>query len=114
MEVWSPTEPNTNESNNNNNNNNKDNEQQTCSPMEKWAKRVKLFKKNAFPSLDMKMMKDNMGFLQFGVYQKEGQEIKYIDCSSCNRPCTFKSIASGVYLQLGRLTSKTTENGKKR
>eukprot|EP00957_Ditylum_brightwellii_P050383 3820520-Ditylum_brightwellii.AAC.1 len=59
------------------------------------------------------MMWDNMGFLRFGVYDKEGQAIKYVDHSSCHRPCTFKSIALGVYLQIGRLTSKTTENGKK-
>eukprot|EP00957_Ditylum_brightwellii_P092966 7078808-Ditylum_brightwellii.AAC.1 len=54
-----------------------------------------------------------MGFLQFGVYHKEGQAIKYVDCSSYHRPCTFKSIASGVYLYLGRLTSKMVENGEK-
>eukprot|EP00957_Ditylum_brightwellii_P185558 14127304-Ditylum_brightwellii.AAC.1 len=70
-EVWSPTEPSTNESNNSNNN--KDNEQQIYSPMEKWVKRVKLCKKNAFPFLDMKMMWDDMWFLRFGVYHKEGQ-----------------------------------------
>eukprot|EP00957_Ditylum_brightwellii_P211371 15366100-Ditylum_brightwellii.AAC.2 len=66
--------------------------------MEKWMKRVKLCTKIAFPFLDMKMMWDNMGFLQFGVYHKEGQAIKCVDCSSCHRPCTFKSIASRVYL----------------
>eukprot|EP00957_Ditylum_brightwellii_P080883 6152481-Ditylum_brightwellii.AAC.1 len=115
MEVWSPTEPSTDElNNNNNNNNNKDNEQQTRSSMEKWLKRVKLCKKHEFPFLDIKMMWDNMGFLQFGLYHKEGQAIKYVDCNSCHRLCMFKSIASRVYLQLGRLTSKTTENGKKR
>eukprot|EP00957_Ditylum_brightwellii_P047357 3597731-Ditylum_brightwellii.AAC.1 len=54
-----------------------------------------------------------MGFLQFGVYHKEGQAIKYVDCGSCHRPCTFKSITSGVYLRLVRLTSKTVENGEK-
>eukprot|EP00957_Ditylum_brightwellii_P019786 1492735-Ditylum_brightwellii.AAC.1 len=59
------------------------------------------------------MMWDNMGFLRFGVYHKEGQAIKYVDCSICHRPCTFKSIALGFYLWFGRLTSKTTENGKK-
>eukprot|EP00957_Ditylum_brightwellii_P195489 14894987-Ditylum_brightwellii.AAC.1 len=66
--------------------------------MEKWLRRAKLCTKNAFPFLDMKMMWDNMGFLHFGVYHKEGQAIKYIYCSRCHRPCTFKSIALGVYL----------------
>eukprot|EP00957_Ditylum_brightwellii_P199741 15226635-Ditylum_brightwellii.AAC.1 len=82
--------------------------------MEKWVKRVKFCKKNTFPFLDMSIMWDNMGFLQFRVYHKEGQAIKNVDCSSCHRPRTFKSIAPGVYLQLGRLTSKTMENEKKR
>eukprot|EP00957_Ditylum_brightwellii_P113515 8655266-Ditylum_brightwellii.AAC.1 len=59
------------------------------------------------------MMWDNMRFLQFGVYNKEGQAIKHVDHSSCHRPGTFKSIALGVYLRLGRLTSKTTENEEK-
>eukprot|EP00957_Ditylum_brightwellii_P034146 2588139-Ditylum_brightwellii.AAC.1 len=66
--------------------------------MEKWLKRVKLRKKDAFPFLDMKMIWDHQGFLRFGVYHKEGQAIKYVGCSSCHRPCTFKSIMSGVYL----------------
>eukprot|EP00957_Ditylum_brightwellii_P211636 15366403-Ditylum_brightwellii.AAC.1 len=82
--------------------------------MEKCLKRVKLCKKNAFPFLDMKMMWNAQGFLRFGVFHKDGQAIKYVDCSSCYRPCTFKSIMSGVYLQLGRLTSKMVENGGKR
>eukprot|EP00957_Ditylum_brightwellii_P191950 14611775-Ditylum_brightwellii.AAC.1 len=68
--------------------------------MEKWLKRVKLCKKNEFPFLDMKMMWDNMGFLWYGVYHKEGQAIKYVDHSSCHRPCTLESIVSRVYLQL--------------
>eukprot|EP00957_Ditylum_brightwellii_P115331 8794950-Ditylum_brightwellii.AAC.1 len=72
--------------------------------MEKWMKRVKMYTKNAFPFLDMKMRWDDQGVLCFGVYHKEGQAIKYVDCSSCNRPCAFKSITSGVYLVLGRLT----------
>eukprot|EP00957_Ditylum_brightwellii_P135865 10363335-Ditylum_brightwellii.AAC.1 len=58
-------EPSNNELNNNNNNNNnsnKDNERQTCSLVEKWVKRVRLCKKNAFPFSDMK---NDVG--QYGV-----------------------------------------------
>eukprot|EP00957_Ditylum_brightwellii_P027450 2074905-Ditylum_brightwellii.AAC.1 len=69
-EVWSSTEPSTNKTSNNNNN-----ERQTCSPMEKWMKRVKLCMKNAFPFGGMKMMWADQGFLCFGVYHKEGQAI---------------------------------------
>eukprot|EP00957_Ditylum_brightwellii_P057013 4320509-Ditylum_brightwellii.AAC.1 len=72
MEAWSPTELRTNEADKNNN---KDNEQLTHSPIEKWMKRVKLCKKNVFHFLYMKIMWDNMEFLQFGVYHKEGQAI---------------------------------------
>eukprot|EP00957_Ditylum_brightwellii_P111272 8484713-Ditylum_brightwellii.AAC.1 len=52
------------------------------------------------------MVWDAQGFLRFGVYHKEGQAIKYVDCSSSHRLCIFKSIVSGVYLKLGRLTLK--------
>eukprot|EP00957_Ditylum_brightwellii_P007022 531181-Ditylum_brightwellii.AAC.1 len=64
---------------NNTTSNNNDNKRQMCSPMEKWLKRVKLSTKNAFSFLDMKMMWDDQGFLQFGVYHKEGKAIKYGD-----------------------------------
>eukprot|EP00957_Ditylum_brightwellii_P000755 59692-Ditylum_brightwellii.AAC.1 len=67
----------------------------------KWLKQVKVCKKNKFPFLGMKVMWDEIGFLSFRVFYKEGQAIKYVDCS------TFKAISSGVYLRLGRLTSKT-------
>eukprot|EP00957_Ditylum_brightwellii_P019457 1467982-Ditylum_brightwellii.AAC.2 len=72
-EVWSPMEPSTNKTSNNN-----ANKRQIHSLMEKWMKRVKLCTTNVFPFLGMKMMWDNMGFLQFGVYHEEGQAIKYI------------------------------------
>eukprot|EP00957_Ditylum_brightwellii_P212157 15367027-Ditylum_brightwellii.AAC.1 len=101
-------EPSTNRTSENNNS-----ERQICSPMEKWLKRVKLCTKNDFPFLDMNMMWDDQGFLHFKVYHKEGQATKYVDHSSCHRPCTFKFIASGVYLQLGMLTPKMVENGEK-
>eukprot|EP00957_Ditylum_brightwellii_P107447 8197948-Ditylum_brightwellii.AAC.1 len=73
------------ESNNNTTNNNS-NERQLRSLVEKWVKKVKLCKKNAFPLLVMKMMWDDQRFLQFGVYHKEGQAIKHVDRSSCHRP----------------------------
>eukprot|EP00957_Ditylum_brightwellii_P094318 7181169-Ditylum_brightwellii.AAC.1 len=66
--------------------------------MEKWLKGAKPCTKNVFPFLDMKMMWDDMGFLCFEVYHKEGQAINYVDYSSCHRPCSFKPIALGVYL----------------
>eukprot|EP00957_Ditylum_brightwellii_P130093 9922314-Ditylum_brightwellii.AAC.1 len=75
-QTLSPAEPSTNKSNNkSNNNDNNINQQQTCSPMEKWLKRAKLCMKNVFPFIDMKMMWDNMRFLHFGVYHKEGEAI---------------------------------------
>eukprot|EP00957_Ditylum_brightwellii_P008801 668035-Ditylum_brightwellii.AAC.1 len=38
------------------------------------------------------MMWDDMGFLQFRVYHKEGQAIKYVDCSSCHRNHVHSSL----------------------
>eukprot|EP00957_Ditylum_brightwellii_P086620 6590691-Ditylum_brightwellii.AAC.1 len=48
----------------------------------------------------------------FGVYRKEDQQLKYVDQQSTHRPTTCKSIATGFYTRLSRLTSyldSTTE-----
>eukprot|EP00957_Ditylum_brightwellii_P133460 10175005-Ditylum_brightwellii.AAC.1 len=46
------------------------------------------------------------------MFNKKKQEIKYVEKGSTHHPCTFKSITSGVYTRLGRLTLKTLENAK--
>eukprot|EP00957_Ditylum_brightwellii_P045594 3457792-Ditylum_brightwellii.AAC.1 len=40
--------------------------------------------------------------------------MKYVDKGSTHHPCAFKSITSGVYTQVGCLTSKIPENANLR
>eukprot|EP00957_Ditylum_brightwellii_P079463 6042908-Ditylum_brightwellii.AAC.1 len=50
-------------------------------------------------------MKWESNRLLFRVYRKEDQQLKYVDQQSTHRPTTFKSITTGVYARLSRLTS---------
>eukprot|EP00957_Ditylum_brightwellii_P197449 15043956-Ditylum_brightwellii.AAC.1 len=57
-------------------------------------------------------MKWESNKLLFQMYSKEDQQLKYVDQQSTHRPTTFKSIMTGVYTRLSRLTSyldSTTE-----
>eukprot|EP00957_Ditylum_brightwellii_P207937 15355193-Ditylum_brightwellii.AAC.1 len=76
---------------------------------EKWEEKVTVLSKEAFPYLDMKMYWDNKD-LWFVVYNKENQRIKYVHRESCYHASVFKAIPEGVFMRLGRLTSKTREN----
>eukprot|EP00957_Ditylum_brightwellii_P161178 12272349-Ditylum_brightwellii.AAC.1 len=57
-----------------------------------------------FPFLDMKMKWESNKLL-IRMYRKEDQQLKYVDQQSTHMPTTFKSIATGVYTRLSRLTS---------
>eukprot|EP00957_Ditylum_brightwellii_P019951 1505832-Ditylum_brightwellii.AAC.1 len=69
-------------------------------PDVKWLKHVK----------DKKMSWREDRQLRFNMFNKKNQAIKYVEKGSTHHPCTFKSITSGVYKRVGRLTSKTPEN----
>eukprot|EP00957_Ditylum_brightwellii_P021314 1607394-Ditylum_brightwellii.AAC.1 len=58
-------------------------------------------------------MKWESNKLLFQVYRKEDQQLKYMDQQSTHRPTTFKSIATGVYTRLSRLTSYSDSTAKK-
>lgn len=81
-------------------------------PDAKWLNQAKAILENEFPFLDMKMSWTDDGQLRFNVFNKKKQAIKYVEKGSTHRPCTFKSISSGVYTRLGRLTSNTPGNAK--
>ena len=57
-------------------------------------------------------MKWESNRLLFQVYRKEDQQLKYMDQQSTHRPTTFKSIATGVYTRLSRLTSYSDSTAK--
>eukprot|EP00957_Ditylum_brightwellii_P106116 8094962-Ditylum_brightwellii.AAC.1 len=48
--------------------------------------------------------------LCFTVYNKENQRIKYVNKESCHQALVLKAVPEGVFMQLGRLTSKTKED----
>eukprot|EP00957_Ditylum_brightwellii_P114706 8746707-Ditylum_brightwellii.AAC.1 len=52
------------------------------------------------------------GEMRFLVFRKPNQALKYVDRESTHRPTTFKSIASGVFTRLARLTLNIAANGK--
>jgi hypothetical protein len=58
----------------------------------------------------MKMSWSDEGALQFGVYMKPGQQLKYLNSASSHPPHCFKAITKGVYGRLASLTSLTSES----
>eukprot|EP00957_Ditylum_brightwellii_P141561 10784459-Ditylum_brightwellii.AAC.1 len=54
------------------------------------------------------------GEMRFSVLRKPNKVLKYVDRESTHRPTIFKSIASGVFTRLARLTLNIAANGKAR
>ena len=71
---------------------------------------VKVVAKDHFLFLDMKLLWDIKGNLEFKVYRKKGQALKYDDKQSLHRQSVFKSISKEVFTHLIRLTSVTEES----
>ena len=68
--------------------------------------RVQIVTKDEFPFLDMKMSWSPEGGLQFGVFRKKGQQLKYVGKESTHTPGTLRAIPSGVFNCLAKLTSR--------
>ena len=60
--------------------------------------------KNEFQFLDMKMSWFPEGDLQFGVFRKKGQYLKYVGKESTHTPGTLRAIPSGVLNRLAKIT----------
>eukprot|EP00957_Ditylum_brightwellii_P014902 1124064-Ditylum_brightwellii.AAC.1 len=58
----------------------------------------------------MKLLWDKEGNLDFKVYWKKGQALKYVDKQSLHMQSVFKLISKGVFTRLIRLTSVTDKN----
>ena len=54
----------------------------------------------------MKMSWSPEGDLQFGVFRKKGQQLKYVGKESTHRHGTLSAIPSGVFNHLVKLTSR--------
>ena len=68
--------------------------------------RVQVVAKDEFPFLDMKMSWSPEGGLQFGVFRKKGQQLKYVGKESTHTPGTLRAILSRVFNRLAKLTSR--------
>ena len=51
---------------------------------------------NKFPFLDMEISWSPEGDLQFGVFRKNGQQLKYVGKESTHTPGTIRAIPLGV------------------
>ena len=67
---------------------------------------VQIVTKDEFPFLDIKMSWSLEGDLQFGVFRKKGQQLKYVGKESTHTPGTLCAIPSGVFNCLAKLTSR--------
>ena len=67
---------------------------------------VQIVAKDKLPFLYMKMSWSPEGGLQFGVFRKKGQQLKYIGKESTHTPSTLRAIPSGVFNRLVKLTSR--------
>ena len=62
--------------------------------------------KKEFPFLDMKMRWTTEGELNFSVFRKSGQQLKYVGKESTHTPGTLRVIPSGVLNRLAKFTSR--------
>ena len=67
--------------------------------------RVQTVTKDEFPFLDMKMKWTPRSELDFSVFRKPGQQLKYVGKESTHTPGTLRAIPSGVLNRLAKLTS---------
>ena len=69
--------------------------------------RVQIMTNDKLPFLDMKMSWSLEGNLQFGVFRKNGQKLKYVGKEITRISGTLNAIPSGVLNCLSKLTSRT-------
>ena len=58
------------------------------------------------PFLEMKMSWSPEGDLQFGVFRKNGQQLKYVGKKSTHKPGTLRAIPSRFLNCLTKITSR--------
>ena len=75
-------------------------------PIPEKEDRVQVVVNDKFHFLDMKMSWSPEGDLQFGVFRKKGQQLKYVGKESTHTPGTLHAIPSGVFNRLAKLTSR--------
>ena len=79
---------------------------ETNSPTPAKEDRVQIVTNDEFPFLVMKMSWSPERNLQFGVFRKKVQHLKYVRQESTHTPGTLRTIPSGVLNCLAKLTSR--------
>ena len=69
---------------------------------------VQIVTNNKFPFLELKMIWSPEGDLQFSVFRKQGQQLKYVVKQITHTPGTLCAIPSGVLKRLSKLASKNS------
>ena len=84
---------------------------------EPWVRegcdKVSVYTDIVFPYLEMDLSWSNNGNLQFSVFRKPNQELKYLNSNSTHSTATFKAIPHGVTLRLALLTTIDESNKDK-
>ena len=70
--------------------------------------RIQIVTNDEFPFLDMKISWSFEGDLQFGVFRKKGQQLKYVGKESTHTHGNLRAIPSGFLNRLDKLTSIKT------
>ena len=78
------------------------------SPTTEKEDQVQIVTNDEFPFFYMKMSWSPEGDLQFRVFSKRVQQLKYADKESNHTPITLRAIPSGVLNCLDKLTSRNT------
>ena len=78
------------------------------SPTPAKEERVQIVTNDKFPFLDMKMSWSPEGDLQFGVFSKKLQQLKYVVNESTHTHGTLCAIPSGVLNRLAKLALRKT------
>ena len=80
------------------------------SPTPEKEKIFQIVTNGKLPLLDMKTNWSPEGDLQFGVFRKKGQKLKYVGKESTHTPGTLRATPSGVLNRLAKITSRKPSN----
>ena len=78
------------------------------------SSKISLVKSNKFPYLDLAMFWADNDKIQFEVYMKENQELRYLNQDSSHTKSCLEAIPFGVLNRLAKLTSPTRRNKEMR
>ena len=67
---------------------------------------------NTFPYLNFEFLWNAEGELEYQVYQKSNQKLKYLNKVSTHTNAMLNAIPSGIFNRLSKLTPRTNKNAQ--